>query len=39
MYIPASIATTKIIAQVLERNNLPGAICSMICGLADVGLD
>ena len=21
----------------LERNNLPGAICSMICGGADVG--
>ena len=32
-----SIATTKIIAKVLESNNLPGAICSMICGLADVG--
>lgn len=32
-----SIATTKIIAQVLEKNNLPGAICSMICGGADIG--
>jgi len=33
-----SIATTKIIAQVLEKNNLPGGICSMICGGSDVGL-
>ena len=32
-----SIATTKIVAGVLERNNLPGAICSMVCGGADVG--
>jgi aldehyde dehydrogenase family 7 protein A1 len=32
-----SIATTKIVAQVLEKNNLPGAICSLICGGADVG--
>ncbi|CAF0974683.1 unnamed protein product [Brachionus calyciflorus] len=32
-----SIATTKIIASVLEQNNLPGAICSMICGGGDIG--
>jgi aldehyde dehydrogenase family 7 protein A1 len=27
-----TIATTKIIAEVLERNKLPGAICSMVVG-------
>ena len=32
-----SVATTKIVAQVLEKNNLPGAICSLVCGGADVG--
>ena len=32
-----SVATTKIIAQVLEQNNLPGGICSLVCGGADVG--
>ena len=32
-----TIATTKIIASVLEKNNLPAGICSMICGGADVG--
>lgn len=32
-----SIATTKIVASVLEKNNLPGAISAMICGGADVG--
>ena len=32
-----SIATTKIVADVLEKNNLPGAICSLVCGGADVG--
>lgn len=32
-----SIATTKIMADVLEANNFPGSICSMICGGADVG--
>ncbi|XP_046640306.1 alpha-aminoadipic semialdehyde dehydrogenase-like [Daphnia pulicaria] len=32
-----SIATTKIVAQVLEKNNLPGAICSLIFDGADVG--
>eukprot|EP00053_Salpingoeca_punica_P008966 m.80123 g.80123 ORF g.80123 m.80123 type:complete len:535 (+) comp14825_c0_seq1:5573-7177(+) len=32
-----SVAVTKIIADVLARNNLPGAICSTICGGADIG--
>lgn len=34
-----SIAITKIVAEVLERNNLPGAISAMICGGADVGAE
>eukprot|EP00794_Sanderia_malayensis_P009783 gene9783-10782_t len=32
-----SIATTRIVADVLDANNFPGAISSMICGGADVG--
>jgi aldehyde dehydrogenase family 7 member A1 len=32
-----SIAITKIIASVLEKNNLPGGIASMVCGGTDVG--
>nr|XP_055063018.1 alpha-aminoadipic semialdehyde dehydrogenase [Misgurnus anguillicaudatus] len=32
-----SVAVTKIVADVLEKNNLPGAICSMTCGGADIG--
>lgn len=32
-----SVATTKILAEVLERNNLPGAICALAQGGADVG--
>uniref|UniRef100_A0A3Q2Z8M6 Alpha-aminoadipic semialdehyde dehydrogenase n=1 Tax=Hippocampus comes TaxID=109280 RepID=A0A3Q2Z8M6_HIPCM len=32
-----SVAVTKIVADVLEQNNLPGAICSMTCGGADIG--
>ncbi|XP_064412361.1 alpha-aminoadipic semialdehyde dehydrogenase [Latimeria chalumnae] len=32
-----SVAVTKIIAQVLEENNLPPAICSLTCGGADIG--
>ncbi|XP_045467558.1 putative aldehyde dehydrogenase family 7 member A1 homolog [Harmonia axyridis] len=32
-----SIATTNILAEVLERNNLPGAIASLCCGGEDVG--
>ncbi|XP_064097896.1 alpha-aminoadipic semialdehyde dehydrogenase-like [Macrobrachium nipponense] len=32
-----SVATTKIVASVLEKNNLPGAISTLCCGGADVG--
>ncbi|MEE6507779.1 hypothetical protein FKM82_030702 [Ascaphus truei] len=32
-----SVAVTKIVAQVLEDNHLPGAICSLTCGGADIG--
>ncbi|XP_074021885.1 alpha-aminoadipic semialdehyde dehydrogenase isoform X2 [Numenius arquata] len=32
-----SIAVTKIIAKVLEDNKVPGAICSLVCGGADIG--
>lgn len=32
-----SIAVTKIVAKVLEDNLLPGAICSLTCGGADIG--
>ncbi|XP_041088292.1 alpha-aminoadipic semialdehyde dehydrogenase [Polyodon spathula] len=32
-----SVAVTKIVAEVLEENKLPGAICSMTCGGADIG--
>ncbi|XP_028829571.1 alpha-aminoadipic semialdehyde dehydrogenase [Denticeps clupeoides] len=32
-----SVAVTKIVANVLGQNNLPGAICSMTCGGADIG--
>eukprot|EP00128_Syssomonas_multiformis_P015401 Colp12_sorted_trinity150504_noHs@7527 len=32
-----SVAVTKILQEVLEANKLPGAICSMVCGGADVG--
>lgn len=32
-----SIAVTKILASVLEKNNLPSSICSLITGGADVG--
>uniref|UniRef100_A0A2K5F772 aldehyde dehydrogenase (NAD(+)) n=1 Tax=Aotus nancymaae TaxID=37293 RepID=A0A2K5F772_AOTNA len=31
-----SVAVTKIIAKVLEDNKLPGAICSLTCGGADI---
>lgn len=27
----------RIVAQVLEENKLPGAICSLACGGADIG--
>ncbi|KAK7794821.1 hypothetical protein R5R35_009389 [Gryllus longicercus] len=32
-----SVATTKIISEVLERNKLPGAICALCSGGSDVG--
>ena len=32
-----SIAVTKIIADVLERNNVPGAIASLVTGGRDAG--
>lgn len=32
-----SVATTKIVASVLEKNNLPGAVSTLCCGGADVG--
>ncbi|KAJ2805992.1 Alpha-aminoadipic semialdehyde dehydrogenase [Coemansia guatemalensis] len=32
-----SVAITKILAEVLERNSLPGAICSLATGGADIG--
>lgn len=32
-----SVAVTKILAEVLEKNGLPGAICSLVTGDADVG--
>ncbi|XP_012277734.1 putative aldehyde dehydrogenase family 7 member A1 homolog [Orussus abietinus] len=32
-----SIATTKIVASVLERNGIPGSIASLVCGSESVG--
>ena len=32
-----SIATTKIVASVLERNGIPGCIASLVTGGAEVG--
>lgn len=32
-----SIATTKIIAGVLERNGVPGSVACMVTGGSDVG--
>lgn len=32
-----SIATTKIITNVLERNGIPGSVASLITGAVDVG--
>ncbi|XP_078718248.1 alpha-aminoadipic semialdehyde dehydrogenase isoform X1 [Lampetra fluviatilis] len=32
-----SVAVTRIVAEVLESNNLPGAICSLTTGGADIG--
>jgi aldehyde dehydrogenase family 7 protein A1 len=33
----SSIAVTKILQKVLEQNNLPGALCSLVCGDSSVG--
>lgn len=33
-----SVATTKVVAEVLERNNIPGAVCALCTGGADVGI-
>ena len=32
-----TIAITKLVAEVLERNNLPGAIFTSFCGGAEIG--
>ncbi|XP_052796221.1 alpha-aminoadipic semialdehyde dehydrogenase-like [Mya arenaria] len=32
-----SVAITKVISSVLEKNSLPGAICSLVCGGSDIG--
>merc|ERR1719489_699804 len=32
-----SVATSKIVTDVLEKNNLPGAICSLCTGGTDIG--
>lgn len=31
------MATTKIVASVLEKNGLPGAVSALCCGGADIG--
>ena len=33
-----SVATTKILASVLEKNNIPGAILSLCTGDVDIGV-
>eukprot|EP00842_Homolaphlyctis_polyrhiza_P003355 jgi/Hompol1/401/HPOL_005299-RA len=33
----SSVAVTKILQRVLEENNLPGALCTLVSGGADVG--
>ncbi|GFO10080.1 aldehyde dehydrogenase 7 family, member a1 [Plakobranchus ocellatus] len=32
-----SVAMTKIISEVLDRNNVPGGVCSLVSGGADIG--
>ncbi|XP_045216315.1 alpha-aminoadipic semialdehyde dehydrogenase-like [Mercenaria mercenaria] len=32
-----SIAVTKVVTSVLEKNGMPGSVCSMVCGGADIG--
>lgn len=32
-----SVATTKVVSEVLERNQIPGAVCALCCGGSDIG--
>lgn len=32
-----SVATTNIISEVLQQNNIPGAVCSLCTGGKDIG--
>lgn len=32
-----SVAVTRIVASVLEANGIPGAVCALVCGGADIG--
>ncbi|XP_046329682.1 alpha-aminoadipic semialdehyde dehydrogenase-like [Haliotis cracherodii] len=32
-----SVAMTRIVSKVLEDNNIPGSVCSLVCGGADIG--
>ncbi|XP_054258538.1 alpha-aminoadipic semialdehyde dehydrogenase [Macrosteles quadrilineatus] len=32
-----SVATTKVVSEVLEKNHIPGAVCSLVCGGSDIG--
>ncbi|PAV57081.1 hypothetical protein WR25_26140 isoform B [Diploscapter pachys] len=32
-----AVAVTKLIEDVLKKNNLPGGLCSLVCGEGDVG--
>lgn len=32
-----SVATAKVVSEVLERNQIPGAVCALCCGGSDVG--
>ena len=32
-----SVAVTKLVAEVLEKNGIDGAVSSLVCGDADVG--
>lgn len=32
-----SVAVTKIVSEVLAQNSVPGAVCSLVCGGADIG--
>ena len=28
---------TRVLSSILEKNNFPGAVCSLVCGGADIG--